>query len=44
MKVSRRTILKVTGFRLIAVNFLLRMPFAARGKLKSFRTGIQPVN
>ena len=44
MKVSRRTILKVTGFSLVAINFLPRMAFAARGKLKSFRTGLQPGN
>lgn len=44
MKVSRRTVLKVVGFGTLAISFLPRVAFAARGKLKSLRTGLQPGN
>ncbi len=44
MKISRRTLLQVTGFGVIAVGMMPRMAFAARNSLKSLRTGVQPGN
>jgi N-acetylmuramoyl-L-alanine amidase len=42
MKLSRRTILKVAGVGALAITFLPRVAFAARGNLRSVRTGAQP--
>ena len=44
MKISRRAILKITGFGVLAIVFLPKMAFAARGKIKSLRAGLQPGN
>ncbi len=44
MKISRRAILKITGFGVLAIGFLPKMAFAARGKIKSLRAGVQPGN
>jgi len=44
MKVSRRTLLKITGVGFVATAMLPRMAFAARNSLKSLRTGVQPGN
>lgn len=44
MKISRRTLLQVTGFSVAAMAILPRMAFAARNSLKSIRTGTQPGN
>lgn len=44
MEVSRRTILKVVGGAVLVINFMPRVAFAARGSLKSLRTGLQPGN
>ncbi len=42
MKFSRRNVLKLTGFSVLATALLPRMAFAARNTLRSLRTGIQP--
>ena len=42
MKISRRGILKITGFGVLALTALPRMAFAARNSLRSLRTGVQP--
>ncbi len=42
MKVSRRTVLQLTGFGFLAGVLLPRMVFAARNSLLSVRTGVQP--
>ena len=42
MKISRRSVLKITGFGLVALTALPRMAFAARNSLRSLRTGVQP--
>jgi len=42
MKISRRTLLKVTGLSVIATAMLPRVVFAARNALRSIRTGVQP--
>jgi N-acetylmuramoyl-L-alanine amidase len=42
MEVSRRTVLKVAGVGALAITFLPRVAFAARGNLRSVRTGVQP--
>lgn len=42
MKVSRRTILKVTGIGALAITFIPRIAFAAKNSLRSLRTGVQP--
>ncbi len=42
MKVSRRTILKITGFGIFAAAALPRMAFAAPNSVRSVRTGVQP--
>ncbi|MBR2012263.1 MAG: N-acetylmuramoyl-L-alanine amidase [Alphaproteobacteria bacterium] len=44
MKISRRSVLKITGFSVLALTALPRMAFAARNTLKSLRTGVQPGN
>ena len=44
MKITRRNLLKITGFAVVATAALPRMAFAARNSLKSLRTGIQPGN
>ena len=44
MKISRRSLLKFTGFGLFAVSMLPRVAFAARNSLRSLRTGVQPGN
>ncbi len=42
MKISRRSILKISGFSILALTALPRMAFAARNTLRSLRTGVQP--
>ncbi len=44
MKVSRRTILQVTGFCTLAIALMPKMAFAARNSLRTVRTGLQPGN
>ena len=44
MKISRRSVLKITGFSFFALTALPRMAFAARNSLRSLRTGVQPGN
>lgn len=44
MKISRRTLLQVTGFSFLAATVLPRVAFAARNSLRSMRTGVQPGN
>lgn len=42
MKISRRNLLQVSGFAIMAVCCAPRMAFAARNSLRSLRTGVQP--
>lgn len=44
MKISRRTLLKITGFSAVAVAMIPRVAFAARNLLCNVRTGVQPGN
>ena len=44
MNFSRRSVLKLTGFSVVATTLLPRMAFAARNSLRSMRTGVQPGN
>ena len=44
MKISRRTLLKITGFGAVAVAMIPRVAFAARNSLRNVRTGVQPGN
>ncbi|MBQ2844513.1 MAG: N-acetylmuramoyl-L-alanine amidase [Alphaproteobacteria bacterium] len=44
MKISRRGLLKFTGFSIVAMTALPRMAFAARNSLRGLRTGVQPGN
>lgn len=44
MKITRRNLLKITGFSIAATALLPRMAFAARNSLRSLRTGVQPGN
>lgn len=44
MKISRRTLLKITGFSAVAVAMIPRVAFAARNSLRNVRTGVQPGN
>ena len=44
MKITRRDVLKITGFSVMATAFLPRLAFAARNSLRSLRTGVQPNN
>jgi len=42
MKVSRRTLLKISGVSVMAMTMLPRMAFAGRNSVLSLRTGMQP--
>jgi N-acetylmuramoyl-L-alanine amidase len=42
MKISRRGLLKITSFSIVAMAALPRVAFAARNTLRGLRTGIQP--
>lgn len=42
MKISRRNVLKLTGFSVVVTALLPRVAFAARNSVRSIRTGIQP--
>ena len=42
MKISRRNLLQVSGFAIMAVCCAPRMVFATRNSLRSLRTGVQP--
>ena len=42
MKVSRRTLLKMSGVGVVAIGMLPRVAFAARNSVLSMRTGVQP--
>ncbi len=44
MRFSRRDVLKISGFSVIAAAMLPRMALAARNSLRSLRTGVQPGN
>ena len=44
MKVSRRTLLKLTGTTIAVAGMMPRVAFAARNSLQSIRTGVQPGN
>lgn len=44
MKISRRVLLKITGFGVLTAAALPRVAFAARNSLRSMRTGVQPGN
>ena len=44
MKISRRSLLKITGFGILSLSVLPRVAFAARNTLHSLRTGVQPGN
>lgn len=44
MKISRRTLLQITGVGTAVVAFLPRMAFAAPNSLRTVRTGVQPGN
>jgi len=44
MKISRRSLLKITGIGTLAVAMAPRVAFAARNSLRSLRTGVQPGN
>lgn len=44
MKISRRSLLKISLFSVAAVVALPRVAFAARNSIKSLRTGVQPNN
>lgn len=44
MKISRRTLLKITGLSAVAVAMIPRVAFAARNSLRNVRTGVQPGN
>lgn len=44
MKITRRGLLKITGFSIVAMTALPRMALAARNTLRGLRTGIQPGN
>lgn len=44
MKLTRRTVLKISGLTTVIVALLPRMAFAARNTLRTVRTGIQPGN
>ena len=41
MKITRRNLLKITGFSVLAASVLPRVAFAARKSLRSLRTGVQ---
>ena len=44
MKLSRRSVLKITGFGSAVIIFLPRIAFAAPNSLRAIRTGVQPGN
>lgn len=44
MKISRRTLLQITGISTAVVAFLPRIAFAAPNSLRTVRTGVQPGN
>ncbi|MBQ2859080.1 MAG: N-acetylmuramoyl-L-alanine amidase [Alphaproteobacteria bacterium] len=44
MKITRRNLLQITGFSVLATVLLPRVAFAARNSLRSLRTGVQPGN
>ena len=44
MKITRRNLLQITGFSILATVLLPRVAFAARNSLRSLRTGVQPGN
>lgn len=44
MKISRRNLLKITGFSVCVAAMLPRTALAARNSLRSLRTGVQPGN
>ena len=44
MKISRRGLLKITGFSIVAFAAMPRVAFAARNALRGLRTGVQPGN
>ena len=44
MKITRRNLLKITGFSVLATAMLPRVAFCARNTLRSLRTGVQPGN
>lgn len=44
MKITRRNLLKFTGFAVVATAMLPRVALAARNSLRSLRTGVQPGN
>ena len=44
MKITRRNLLQITGFSILATVLLSRVALAARNSLRSLRTGVQPGN
>ena len=44
MKITRRNLLKITGFSIFATAMMPRMALCARNTLHSMRTGVQPGN
>lgn len=44
MNISRRSVLKIAGVGALVITFMPKIALAARGKLKSLRTGLQPGN
>ena len=44
MKISRRTLLKLSGTAIAVAGMMPRVAFAARNSLQSIRTGVQPGN
>ena len=44
MKITRRSLLKISGFSFVAMAMLPRVAFSARNTLRSLRTGVQPGN
>lgn len=44
MKITRRNLLKITGFSIMVASVLPRIAFAVRNSLRSLRTGVQPGN
>ena len=44
MKISRRSLLKISGLGAMAIIMMPRMAFAARNSIQSIRTGVQPGN
>ena len=44
MRISRRTLLQISGVTVVAIGMLPRVALAARNSLSSIRTGVQPGN